>query len=245
MSDTGQQLPRVLMVGVGGLGSAAGLVLARSRSLALTLIDDDEVEESNLHRQLVYSDADVGRSKIEAALDSLTREATAAGHVLEGRTHRGRFTPATAEALLEGHELVIEGSDNLATKFFTADVCHKVGVPVVQAAAVRWRGWALATLPGEGPCMRCVFEDIPHEQPETCAVAGVVGSVVGSLGALEAALALRILAGDPSVSGELWSYDALAGRLRKTKVRRRGDCALCNGLIADLSPERYAPPCAT
>jgi adenylyltransferase/sulfurtransferase len=138
--------------------------------------------------------------------------------------------------------VVLEGSDNFATKFLVADACALAGVPLVQAGAVRWVGWALANLPGRSACMRCVFEDIPAGQQDTCAAAGVVGPVVGVLGALQAALALRLLRGDASAAGELWSYAALPGALRRRSIGPQPRCPLCSGRIDDLDLLRYAPP---
>src|SRR5690606_10363719 len=160
---------------------------------------------------------------------------------VEVRAVSGRLLPATALELLRGHDVVVEGADNFATKFLTSDACAVAGVPLVSAGAVRWSGWALASLPGSA-CLRCVFEDIPRDRADTCAEAGVIGPVVGVMGALEAALALRLLAGDESAAGELWSYRALQGRLRAIRVARRAGCPSCAGEIRDLRVERYAPP---
>jgi molybdopterin-synthase adenylyltransferase len=137
---------------------------------------------------------------------------------------------------------VLEGADNFATKFLVADACALNRVPLVQAGAVRWVGWALASIPGVSACLRCVFEDMPTGQQDTCAAAGVIGPVVGALGALQAALALRLLRGDVSAAGELWSYAGLAGELRRRPVRRQARCALCSGRINQLELSRYAPP---
>lgn len=229
---------RVLLVGAGGLGAPAALVLARSGVRRLTLIDDDVVELTNLHRQVLYDEGDVGRDKVERAAAKL-REEGADVEVIQGR-----LLPESAVALVSRFDLVVEGADNFATKFLAADACRLAGVPLVQAGAVRWSGWALCTLPGApGACLRCVFEDIPRERADTCAEAGVVGPVVGVLGALEGALAIRALFGDERVAGELWSYRALEGALRASRVRPRADCESCLGAIPDrLTPERYAPP---
>jgi adenylyltransferase/sulfurtransferase len=226
---------RVLMVGAGGLGSPAALVLARSGVRHITIVDDDVVDVSNLHRQVLYDDADVGRPKVERAAARLAREGA------EVRVVHGRMLPSTALELAREHDVVIEGADNFATKFLTCDACALAGVRVVQAGAVRWSGWALASIPGTSACMRCVFEDIPRDRVETCAEAGVIGPVVGVLGALEATLALRLLSGDTSAAGELWSYRALDGVLRATRVSRRRGCPTCDGHIRELDVERYAP----
>jgi adenylyltransferase/sulfurtransferase len=226
----------VLFVGAGGLGSPAALVLAESGLGRATFVDDDVVDVTNLHRQVLYDESDVGRSKVERAAARLR------SHGVEVRTVEGRLLPSTARELVQGHDLVVEGADNFATKFLACDAAALTRVPIVQAGAVRWSGWALATAPGMSACMRCVFEDIPRDRVETCAEAGVVGPVVGVLGALQAALAVRWLGGDASAAGELWSYDGLAGTLRATRVRRRPGCPACEGSVDDLRAERYAPP---
>jgi molybdopterin/thiamine biosynthesis adenylyltransferase len=227
---------RVLLIGAGGLGSPAALALARSGLRHATIVDDDVVDLSNLHRQLLYAEEDVGQPKVACAAARLRADG------VEVRGVEGRFVPSTARELIAGHDLVVEGADNFATKFLACDAAALTGVPLVQAGAVRWSGWALATLPGRSACMRCVFEDIPRDRVETCAEAGVVGPVVGVLGALQAALAIRLLSGDASAAGELWSYDALAGRLRSSRVRPRPGCPACDGGVDDLRAERYAPP---
>ena len=230
---------RVLVVGAGGLGSPVLRLLAGASDLdQITVIDDDLVEESNLHRQTLYSSEDVGGSKIDRTV-SVLRELSPDVPVT---AVDGRFVPGNAMELLSDHTVVVEGADNLATKFLVADAAHLAGVPAVQAGAVRWAGWAFCALPGSA-CLRCLFEDIPRDRVETCAEAGVLGPVVGVLGGLEAALVFRLLQGERP-AGELWHYDALAGALRKTFVRRRSDCPLCAGEIQDLRVERYTAACA-
>jgi molybdopterin/thiamine biosynthesis adenylyltransferase len=213
-------------------------LLAQAGAAEITIIDDDRVDESNLHRQTLYARDDVGAPKIERAIRKL-RELSPG---LRVRGIEGRFVPGAAMDLLAGQNLVVEGADNLATKFLVADAAHLAGVPAVQAGAVRWAGWAFCALP-DSACLRCLFEDIPTEQVETCAQAGVVGPVVGVIGGLQAALALRYLRGERP-GGELWHFDALRGSLRKTSVRRRSDCLLCAGEIKDLRMERYTAACA-
>ena len=225
---------RVLVVGAGGLGSPVLQLLARSGVAHITVIDDDRVDESNLHRQTLYTRDDVGHSKIERSVEALRQISPG----LSVRAVEGRFVPHTAMELLKDHSLVVEGADNLATKFLVADAAHLSAVPAIQAGAVRWAGWAFCALP-DSACLRCLFEDIPRDRMETCAEAGVVGV----LGGLEAALAVRLLQGERP-GGELWHYDALKGVLRKTFVRRRSDCALCTGEIQDLRMERYTAACA-
>lgn len=227
---------RILLVGAGGLGSPAALALARSGARRMTVIDDDTVDLSNLHRQLLFTDADVGADKSLRAAERLRNEG------VEVEALRGRLVPDGARELISQHDLVVEGADNFATKFLTCDAAQLARVPVVQAGAVRWNGWALATLPGRSACLRCVFEDIPRDREETCAEAGVIGPVVGVLGAVQAALAVRLLTGDASAAGEVWNYRGLEGRLRVSRVHPRPDCAACTGQIRELTIERYTSP---
>ncbi len=228
----------VLVVGAGGLGSPVLSVLAKSGVERFTIVDDDAVEASNLQRQTLFAEEDVGQLKVEVA----ARKLRALGAGVEAVVDR--LVPENALELVQGHALVIEGADNFATKFLAADACKLARVPVVQAGAVRFSGWALASLPDEGACLRCIFEDIPRGIQETCAIAGVLGPVVGVLGAIEAALALELLAGRKRAASVLHSYDALAGQLRRRRVARRPGCVLCEGRIRDLNLERYLNDCA-
>ena len=208
----------------------------------ITLLDDDRVDVTNLHRQTLYSDADLGRDKAEAAAESLRRDAHPG---LEIVARRGRLLPSTAEALLADTDLVVEGADNFATKFLAADAGRVHAVPVAHAGAVRWNGWAMLSPAeaSEGPCLRCIFEDIPRDRVETCATAGVIGPVVGVLAAFEAALALAWLGGDRGAAGTLFHYDGLAGRARRAQVASRPGCPLCEGEIQDLRADRYQAAC--
>jgi len=240
---------RVLLVGAGGLGSPAGILLARAGVGYLEVLDDDVVELTNLHRQTLFEPADVGRSKAQGAVARLLREAERAGHAHTRVVAREqRLLPDTALSLARGFDLVIEGSDNYPTKFLTADCCRLLGIPSVQAACVRWVGWVFGHVPSpssqsaEQPaaaCLRCAFEDVPEGPDRGCSQAGVVGPVVGVIGALQAAVALRILLGDRTAASVLHHYRALDGSLRRRRLSRRADCPLCNGDITHLDRARY------
>lgn len=234
---------RVLLVGAGGLGCPAGRVLARSGVGHIAIADDDIVDETNLQRQLLYHEGDVGQPKAQVAARRLREEADRAGHHPVVVAREIRVLPDSAREIVGEYDLILEGADNFATKFLVADACALAGTPVVQAGAVRWVGWALASIPGQSACLRCLFEDVPRGQQDTCAEAGVVGPVVGVLGALQAALALELLAGRREAAGVLYSYEALPGTLRRRTIRREvADCALCAGRITDTDGSRYAPP---
>lgn len=232
---------RVLMIGAGGLGAAAGLALCRSGVSHITVVDDDRVDVSNLHRQLLFDADAVGRPKAPLAAEHLATEAARHGHHMTTSARCERALPESALALCKGHDLIVEGADNYATKFMMADAARLAGLPIVHAGAVRWVGWAKASLT-DGPCLRCVFEDIPRGQPDTCATAGVVGPVVGVLGALQAALALRVAAGEAEVDREVWNYRALPGQLRRRPMARNPTCPLCTGAITSMELSRYVPP---
>jgi len=231
---------KILVIGVGGLGSVVAQVLVQSGARHLTLMDDDVVEMSNLHRQLLYREEDTGRAKTEAAADrlqDLTHD-TLNLHVIADR-----FTPENAIELAASHDLVIEGADNMATKFLAADACALTHTPCVQAGIIRWQGWAFAQIAGPShPCLRCVFEDMPQDRVETCATAGVVGPAVGVVAALQARLCLQLVAKRETPHSPLWSYDGLAGRIRRLAPRPRPDCPLCSGEISEIYLERYLPP---
>jgi adenylyltransferase/sulfurtransferase len=232
----------VLLVGAGGLGCPAGRVLARSGVGGITLLDDDRVEETNLHRQTLYHERDVRQPKAALAASRLREEGTQAGYTVAAVAREIRVSPDSASELVAGYDLVLEGTDNFPSKFLLADACALAGVPLVQAGAVRWVGWAFGAVPERSACLRCVFEDVPRGDQDTCAAAGVVGPVVGVLGALQAAIALRLLHGDRSAAGVLWSYDGLSGAIRRRSIERQRHCALCNGSITDTNVSRYAPP---
>ncbi len=214
----------VLVVGAGGLGCPAALALVEAGVGRVALADDDRVELTNLHRQVLYGESDVGRDKLDAALETLAHFA-APGQKLEAV--RTRLLPENARALVRGFDLVLEGADNFATKFLAADACHLEARPLVHGAAVRLRATVWSVAPGGCPCYRCLFEDLPAgEAALTCAEAGVLGPVVGLAGALMADLALDVLTGSPRY-GTLFTYDGLKDRFRAVPVEARPSCPLC------------------
>jgi molybdopterin/thiamine biosynthesis adenylyltransferase len=230
---------RVLLVGVGGLGSPAAIALAASGVGTIGIADDDEVEVSNLHRQILYREADVGRSKPLAASRAIPAWAPGIRVVVHGT----RLLPDNAVEIVSRYDLVLEGSDNFATKFLVADACALEQVAVVHGSAVRWHGTALAVAATGQPCYRCLFEDIPHEHAPNCAEAGVMGPVVGVVAALQADLALRILRGATDVAGQLVTFDGKTGSCRRRTVARRVDCPLCGRRrIEAIDGARYAAP---
>lgn len=227
---------RVLVVGVGGLGCPAAIALARAGVGTLGLADDDVVDVTNLHRQILFQHDDLGRSKVPAAATHLSELAPA----VRVEPHETRLLPTNALELVSRYDLVVEGSDNFATKFLAADACALSKRPIVHAAAVRWHGTALAVGPTGGPCYRCLFEDVPLENAPNCAEAGVVGPMVGVVAAAQADLALSVLAGE-DVLGELFTFDGKTLAARRRRIARRRSCPLCGDgeRIASIEARRY------
>jgi adenylyltransferase/sulfurtransferase len=251
---------RALVVGVGGLGCPAAIALARAGVGTVGLCDDDLVDRSNLHRQILFGDADVGGSKVACAEAALRAWAPR----VDVRLHARRLLPGNAIDLVRHYDVVLEGSDNFATKFLAADACALAGVPVVHASAVRWIGTALAVGAGGGPCYRCLFEDLPGEDAPNCAEAGVMGPVVGVVAAAQADLALALLDGGDGTSaappergrnsgsgGQLVTFDGRTGELRRRTIAPRADCPLCGAdvparsRIRSIESQAYAAPACT
>ena len=227
---------RVLLVGVGGLGCPAALALATAGVGVLGLADDDVVDLSNLHRQILFREADVGADKLDAAAGALKEVAPGVSLVL----HRTRLLPENALALVCEYDCVAEGSDNFATKFLVADACKLAGVPVVHAAAVRWHGTALAVSAQGAPCYRCLFEDIPRDHAPNCAEAGVIGPMVGVVGSVQAELVLDTLQ-RRNVGGTLVTLEGKGGIVRRRTFRGRANCELCGAekRIGGIQQARY------
>ncbi len=239
---------KAAIVGVGGLGAPAALALARAGVGTLVLVDDDVVDRSNLHRQILFREKDVGRSKLEATVDALGRR----GLPTRLEVREGRLSPGK-ERLVADVDVIVECSDNFATKFLAADVARLSNIPIVHGAAIRWIGTVFAVGPEGGPCYRCLFEDIPPGAQAGCDLAGVVGPVCGVIGALQAQLALEILdapTARPEADrgsaaprlGTLFTLDGLRDDLRARRIRRREACALCGPArtIDAIDPSRYA-----
>jgi molybdopterin/thiamine biosynthesis adenylyltransferase len=229
---------RVLVVGAGGIGCPAALALARAGVGTIGLCDDDEVEASNLHRQILFadSDADAGTPKVDAA----ARVLRAIAPRVEVRLHKTRLLPHDAIDLVSQYDVVLEGADNFATKFLAADACALAGVRVVHASAVRWVATALAVGVRGRPCYRCLFEDVPAGGGPGCAQAGVMGPVVGVIAAAQVDLALAMVDGVP-VEGELITFDGRTDAFRRRPVAARADCNLCGhrARIRHIEPHAY------
>jgi molybdopterin/thiamine biosynthesis adenylyltransferase len=232
--------PRVVLVGIGGVGAPAAIALAHAGIGALVIADDDEVEVANLHRQILFTDADVGRTKLDAARKALLERTPG----LRVELRPGRALPQSALDIVRDADAVIDATDNFASRFLIADACHLAGVPVVHAAAVRWHGTVVSAGPAGAPCYRCLFEDLPDGGGLDCATAGIMGPVCGVIGAIAAEMALLAARGDRRLLGTVASFDARSDELRIVPIGARPDCPLCGPrhTIHDLLESRYVGP---
>jgi len=236
---------RVLVVGAGGLGCPASLALAHAGVGHLTLADPDQVDVTNLHRQLWHRTADVGRLKAQSAVAGLAR----AFPDLSTEALPERVDADNAEALFRAHDAVIDATDGTATKFFLSDVAVLTGVPLVYGGVLRMQGQALRIDP-DGPCLRCLYEaPPPPDSVPTCAQAGVLGSMAGLVGALQALLALERLSGAAGPArGEalLHVVDGATLTGRTVRVPRAPDCLACApGRTPTLAAPEEAARCTT
>ncbi len=233
---------RVVLVGAGGIGAPAAIALAAAGVPEIEVVDDDRVDLTNLHRQILFEDADVGRSKLDALRDAIGRRF--AGVLVKSIPTRA--LPDTALSIVSGASVVIDATDNFASRFLLADACRLARVPVVHAAAVRLAATVMAVAVDGRPCYRCLFEDVPTGDAPDCASAGVLGPVCGVAGSIAADRALRILEGDASAFGHVVTFDGERDRIRVVPVRGRDACPLCGPRpsIDALDPARYvAQPC--
>jgi len=223
-------------LGVGGLGCPAALVLAEAGIGNLGLMDPDKVELSNLHRQILYSEKDLGRPKVEAAASYLN------DHYPRVRTTLlpESFGPSNAEDILSSYDLVIDGLDRLEKKFMLNDRCVKLKKPFVHAGVVKFEGQVLPVLPGQTACLRCLFPKIPPPfAMPPCQEAGVLGSFSQAIGYLQGREALRLAEGKKPL--RLWKIDAQERTARSIVPTRDPQCGVCGK--GTVEPEKVEPLC--
>lgn len=231
---------RVLVVGAGGLGSATLTYLAAAGVGTIGIVDDDVVETSNLQRQVIHADSDVGRRKTESAQESIARLNP---HAVVIR-HDERLTAANALRIMADYDLVLDGADNFPTRYLVNDACVRLGMPDVWGSIFRFDGQVSVWWPGQGPCYRCVFaEPPPPGSVPSCAEGGVLGVLCATVGAAQATEAVKLIlgVGEPLV-GRLLVHDALAGSWDVLTLQRNSACAVCsdNPTITELSDDPWA-----
>src|SRR5512144_1061622 len=217
-----------LVVGAGGLGGPAILVLAGAGVERIVVVEDDVVETSNLNRQPLFGEADLGARKAGAA----AARVRALYPSIEVEARDERFAPSNAVELARAADVVVDGSDNFATKFLANDAALRARRPLVHGGVLRTTAQLLTVVPGGlGGCLRCLFEAPPPAgSVPSCAEAGILGPVAGVGGALMGAEALRVLAGERGAyEGRLLVFDARTARSRLVLVRKRPFCSACAG----------------
>jgi len=219
---------KVLVIGAGGLGSPALLYLAAAGVGTLGIAEFDEVDESNLQRQVIHGQSDIGKSKALSAKESIAETNPYVNVVL----HEERLDNDNVLQVFEGYDLIVDGTDNFATRYMVNDAAYFLGIPYVWGSIYRFDGQASVfapTLADDAPCYRCLYpEPPPPGMVPSCAEGGVLGVLCASIGAIQVTEAIKLLTGigDPLV-GELMIYDALEMSYRKLRVRKDPNCALC------------------
>jgi molybdopterin/thiamine biosynthesis adenylyltransferase len=221
----GQQRLRaatVAIVGAGGLGAPAALYLAAAGVGALRLIDDDCVSLDNLQRQIVFKSEDVGASKVERAAAALS----ALNPNVSIDARHDRLTEANARALLQGADVILDGTDDFTTRFAVNAAARALKIPLVSGAVGRWDGQVAVFAPG-GPCYRCLVPEAPPDA-ETCERVGVVGALTGVIGSMMALEAIKLIAqaGEPLL-GRLLIFDGLSAQARVVTLSRDPACPVC------------------
>jgi adenylyltransferase/sulfurtransferase len=216
---------RVLLVGLGGLGSPAALYLAAAGVGTLGLVDFDAVEYSNLQRQIIHGTSSVGSSKIDSASARLAD----VNPSVRLTAHRTRLTSSNALGILGEYDVIVDGSDNFPTRYLVNDACALLGKPDVYGSIHRFEGQVSVFWAARGPCYRCLYRDPPPpELVPSCAEGGVLGVLPGIVGSLQAAEAIKLVlgAGEPLV-GRLLVLDVMAMRFRELALAKDPSCPLC------------------
>jgi sulfur-carrier protein adenylyltransferase/sulfurtransferase len=219
---------KVLVIGAGGLGSPALLYLAAAGVGTIGIAEFDEVDESNLQRQVIHGQSDIGRPKAESARDSIKEVNPLVDVVL----HEGRLDNDNVMDVFRGYDLIVDGTDNFATRYMVNDAAYFLGIPYVWGSIYRFDGQASVfapTISDDAPCYRCLYpEPPPPGMVPSCAEGGVLGVLCASVGSVQVNEAIKLLTGigEPLV-GRLMIYDALEMEYRKLKVRKDPSCALC------------------
>jgi sulfur-carrier protein adenylyltransferase/sulfurtransferase len=216
---------RVLCVGAGGLGSPALLYLAAAGVGTLGIIDFDTVDESNLQRQIIHGQSDIGRPKAESARDSIREINPYVDVVL----YEEALSTENAMEIFSEFDLIVDGTDNFATRYLVNDACVLLGKPYVWGSIFRFDGQASVFWAEYGPCYRCLYPDPPPPgMVPSCAEGGVLGVLCGSIGSIQVTEAIKLITGvGDSLAGRLMIYDALEMNYRTVRVRKDPECAIC------------------
>ncbi len=233
---------KVLIIGAGGLGSPAAMYLAAAGVGTLGLVDADDVDLTNLQRQIIHHTPDVGTPKVDSAKAKLE----VINPDVNVRTHPVWAKAANLRPIVREYDFVIDGTDNFAAKFLINDACILEGKPFSHGGILRFDGQLLTVLPGKTTCYRCIFDSPPPANAvPSCSQAGVLGVLPGVIGSLQATEAVKYLLGlGDLLTDTLLTYNALKMEFRKVQMRRNPDCPICgeNPTITELKDEQQ-PVC--
>lgn len=220
---------QVLVIGAGGLGAPVLQYLAGAGVGTIGVIDDDVVDNSNLQRQVIHRDQDIGTPKVFSAEATMLAQNP---HIAVRPYHR-RLTQEIATDLFADYDVIIDGTDNFDTRYLVNRVAVSLGKPLILGALSQWEGQVSVFDPGQGaPCYQCIFPEAPApDLAPSCAEAGVIGPLPGVVGSLMALETIKLITGAGQVlRGEMMIYDGLWGETRKIGIRPRADCPVCNGV---------------
>ncbi|ACH38993.1 thiamin biosynthesis thiocarboxylate synthase [Citrifermentans bemidjiense Bem] len=228
---------RVLIIGAGGLGSPIALYLAAAGVGTIGIADADEVDLSNLQRQVIHTTPDVGKAKVLSAKETML----AINPELTVNAYQTWVSAENIAGLIADYDFVIDGTDNFAAKFLINDACVLAGKPYSHGGILQFDGQTMTVKPGESPCYRCIFpEPPPKDVIPTCSRAGVIGVLPGVLGTLQATEAIKYLLGAGDLlTGRLLTYNALRMRFREIPVKKSAKCPICGDhpTITELKDE--------
>jgi molybdopterin/thiamine biosynthesis adenylyltransferase/rhodanese-related sulfurtransferase len=235
---------RVLCIGAGGLGSPVALYLAAAGVGTLGIIDRDVVDRTNLQRQILHRESSIGRPKVDSARETLE----ALNPSINVVTYNEFLNSENIENILREFDLVVDGSDNLPTRYLVNDACVRLGIPNVHGAVFRFEGQVTVFWPGKegsnGPCYRCLFPELKRGDAPSCAEAGVLGVLPGIVGLLQAVEAIKIILGiGKPLVGRMIFYDALDATLSDVNVKRNPTCKCCGKDVVFKGYEMYDQIC--
>jgi molybdopterin/thiamine biosynthesis adenylyltransferase/rhodanese-related sulfurtransferase len=226
---------KVLLLGAGGLGSPVALYLAAAGVGTLGIVDDDDVDLSNLQRQVIHSSERIGVPKVDSAEQTIT----ALNPDVKVEKYALRLGPENIMDVLPGYDIVVDGLDNFPTRYLLNDASVRLGIPVVSAAILGFEGQLSVFKPYDGPCYRCLFPvPPPAELAPSCGANGVLGVLPGTMGLLQATEVIKLILGEGEpLIGRLLMYDALAARVTEVRVRRDPHCPICSRHPEEIADE--------
>lgn len=217
---------KVLIIGAGGLGAPAAMYLAAAGVGTIGIADADEVDLSNLQRQIIRATEDLGKAKVQSARETINKM----NPDVTVHTYRTFVTAENIKELIADYDFVIDGTDNFPAKFLINDACVMLKKPFSHAGIIQFKGQLMTYVPGEGPCYRCIFKDPPPKDAvPTCKQAGVIGAMGGVIGSLQAMEAIKYIVGvGDLLTGYLLTFDALKMEFRKIRLPKADKtCAIC------------------